>query len=109
MQADSEARPWGGRRDRVSARETGWRRAGPCGGDVTVFIGPKPDRRRGSDGLGRSCADGLGSGTIPLGPVTDRLGSGAITLGPVAHRLGSGADRLRGETLWGQARPYGGL
>ena len=43
---DSEARPCGGRRDRVGASETGWRRARPCGGDVTVFIEPKPKRGR---------------------------------------------------------------
>ena len=44
---DSEARPCGGRRDRMEACETGWRRARPCGGDATVFIGPKPRGGRG--------------------------------------------------------------
>ena len=51
----------GGRRDRVDACVIGWRRARPCGGVVTVFIGPKPRTGTGDDRLGRSCADRLGS------------------------------------------------
>ena len=46
---DSEARPCGGRRDRVEASETGWRRARPCGGVVTVYIGLKPKGRNGNN------------------------------------------------------------
>ena len=110
VQTDSEASSCGGRRDRVEACETGWRRARPCGGDATVFIGPTgPSLIEGGALMGLDYPALIDSDPAPFHSDPSLIDSGPVQTDSEARPWGGRRDRVDACVIcWRRARPCGG-